>query len=249
MRTSYCIGWTAAVVCLLLAAALLTLPAEAAPAPEETPLSSPWFPETPQRRPQSQLRPTDERHGNLLGGQLLRPGHAPVWHPHQVSSGYLHTCACAPIGRAAHWPAGVITSTARLRPRPAPSPRSVQDAYHTCGLQTDGTMTCWGNECLRLGHPAGRHLQPGQRRRVAHLRAADRWHAGLLGVERLRPGHTAGRDLHPGQRRRLAQLRGPDRRHAGLLGVTTPTARPRRHPVPSPRSAQRYQHTCALRTP
>jgi len=31
---------------LLLVATLLALPAQAAPAPEETPLSSPWFPET-----------------------------------------------------------------------------------------------------------------------------------------------------------------------------------------------------------
>ncbi len=144
----------------------------------------------------------------------------------------------AGCGPTARWPAGGGTTTARPRRRPAPSARSAPAActpagcrptarwpaggtndygqatppagtfsqvsaggYHTCGLKTDGTLACWGRR-------------------------------------RLRPGHAAGRDLHPGQRRRLSHLRAADRRHAGLLGATTTTARPRRRPGPSPRSAR-----------
>jgi len=57
MTASHSIRYGTVALGLLLAAALLTLPlaAQAALAPEETPLSSPWFPQTlsagTQRRP------------------------------------------------------------------------------------------------------------------------------------------------------------------------------------------------------
>ena len=92
---------------------------------------------------------------------------------------------------------------------------------HTCGVRTDGTVACWGDN-TRPGHPARRHLHRGERRPLPHLRRSGRdGTARLLGPQRQRPGDPARGHLHRGQRRRLPHLRGQDGRHPGLLGLNS----------------------------
>ncbi len=67
-------------------------------------------------------------------------------------------------GQAARSPAGASTARGRRRPPPTRSPgtRSAQAShiaaagdFHTCGLKTDGTLACWGND------PDGQTDAPG----------------------------------------------------------------------------------------
>ena len=48
----------------------------------------------------------------------------------------------APTGRS---PAGGTTPTARARPPAGTFTQVAGGASHTCGLKTDGTLACWGD--------------------------------------------------------------------------------------------------------
>ncbi len=131
-----------AVLSLLLVASLPALPAWAAPAPEETPLASPWFPETlsASRNHACGLRTngTLACWGNNIYGQATPPAGTFS----QVSAGAYHTCGLQTEGTLACWglddygqatpPAGAFTQVSA-------------GTTHTCGLRTNGYWTCWGS--------------------------------------------------------------------------------------------------------
>ncbi len=163
----------------------------------------------------------------------------------QVSAGGCHTCGVKTDGTLACWgdndygqatpPAGTFTQV------------SAGD-HHTCGVRTDGTAGLLGVQRLRPGDAARRHLHPGQRGRLPHLRGEDGRHRGLLGGQHAtaRPRPPAA-PSPPGQRGRLSHLRGADRWHPRLLGTTT-MGRRRPPPAPSARSAPAMTHNCGVKT-
>ena len=89
------------------------------------------------------------------------------------------------------------TTPARPRRRPAASPPSPPATAHSCGLRTDGTLACWGDNDFGPGHAPDRQLHRRQRRRLPQLRRQDRRHARLLGLQRRRPGLAARRHASP----------------------------------------------------
>ena len=153
--------------------------------------------------------------------------------------------SCRRTGRS---PAGGTTPTARARPPPGPSLRSPRAASHTCGLKTDGTLACWGDNVYGQSTPPAGTFTRGRRRRLSHLRTEDGRDARLLGLQRLRPEHAPRRDLHSGRRRRLPHLRTERRTEPSPAGATTPTARARRPPGPSLEVTAGIYHTCGLKT-
>jgi len=50
---------------------------------------------------------------------------------------------------------------------------------YTCGVKSDGTLTCWGWN--KVNSRRLRNLHPGQRRRYSRLRGEERRHARVLG--------------------------------------------------------------------
>ena len=66
--------------------------------------------------------------------------------------------------------------------------------FHTCAIKTDGSLKCWGNDSAGqvLGaQRRGRHVHPGQRRRLPYVRDHDRRQPEMLG-QRRRPGRSRG---------------------------------------------------------
>ena len=124
-------------------------------------------------------------------------------------------------------------------PRRARWPAAWTPAYlHTCGVRTNGTLACWGNNAIgQATPPAGTFTAVSGRAVVSTPAASGQRHPRLLGRQLKRPGHPARGHLHRGERRRRPHLRGEDERHRSPAGATTTTARPPRPPAPSPRSA------------
>ena len=138
--------------------------------------------------------------------------------------------------RAAHRRHHHLLGMERLpgrRPRPDGQYSAVTaGAWHSCGLRTDGTITCWGAEHDGEGAYSGQATAPGRavlrrhRRHWPFVRAAHRRHHHLLGRQRLlgrqlrRPGDRARRAILRRQRRqRVPFVRAAHRRHHHLLGV------------------------------
>jgi predicted small secreted protein len=74
---------------------------------------------------------------------------------------------------------------------------------HTCGIMTDGSVTCWGNnQDGQANPPAGfcRHVFTDRGGRLLHLCAENRRLCRLLGRRHLRPGNSAGRHVLADQR-------------------------------------------------
>ncbi len=153
MKAKKSIRCTTAALGLLLVAALLALPALAAPAPEETAVSGPWFPET--------LGAGDwhacvvRTDGTLACWGLDYVGQAtpPAGTFSQVCGGFLHTCGLKTDGTLACWGYDFYGQATP----PAGTFRQVgAGEYHTCGLRTDATLACWGT----MG-PANPRRRPG----------------------------------------------------------------------------------------
>ena len=87
-------------------------------------------------------------------------------------------------------PAGATTTMAKPTPPAGTFTQVSAGDYHTCGVQTDGTLACWGDNGYGQADTARGHLHPGQRGQLPHLRAADRRRPRLLGRQRLRASHT-----------------------------------------------------------
>ena len=158
MTAKHSIRFAMAALSLLLVASLLAVPAQAAPAPEETALSSPWFRETVSGGEvyTCGLR-TD---GTLACWGVNSYGQAtpPAGTFSQVSAGGAHTCGIQTGGTLACWGRN---NYGQATP-PAGTYVQVSAGYlHTCGLQTDGTLACWGyNNSGRATPPAGTFSQP-----------------------------------------------------------------------------------------
>jgi hypothetical protein len=142
-----------------------------------------------ERRRLSLVRGEDRRRPGVLGIQPLRASH--------TARGHLHRGARR---RQSH-----LRDPERRHPDLLGEQHAAcADAFvqisagysHTCGLHTDGTLTCSGNNTSGQATPAGRHLHPGQRGLRAHLCGQDRRHPDLLGERHLRASHPARRHLH-----------------------------------------------------
>ena len=119
----------------------------------------------------------------------------------------------------------------RATARPRPPGRHLhrgQRRPHTCGVKTDGTLACWGNNDDGQAHPARRHLHRGQRRRLPHLRRQDRRHPRLLGRQQLRPGHARRAGTFTAVSAGGATPAASGRTAPSPAGATTTTARPPR---------------------
>ena len=90
--------------------------------------------------------------------------------------------------------------------------------YHACGLRTEGTITCWGDNHSGQARAARWHLQRSLRRMGPHLRAPHRRHNRLLGLELPCTDRGTRRHLQRSLRRMGPHLRAPLRRHNRLLG-------------------------------
>ena len=105
MTTKHSIRYMTAPLSLVLVAALLalTLPAHAAPAPEETALSSPWFPET---LSVGHFHTCGIRTDGTLacwGRNDSGQANPPAGTFTQVSAGGFHTCGLRTDGMLACW--------------------------------------------------------------------------------------------------------------------------------------------------
>ena len=156
------------------------------------------------------------------------PGRSAAGRPPAV-----HTPAnCRRTGRSS---AGGTTSTARARPPPARSPRSPA-AAHTCGLKTDGTLACWGDNGFGQSTPPAGTFTQVAAGDASHVRTEDGRHARLLGGRLLRPEHAARRDVHRRSPRATFTRAGGRRTGRSPAGGTTATARARPPPGRSRRS-------------
>jgi hypothetical protein len=147
---------------LLVSLLALVLPIQAAPTPEETSLSSPWFPETLSAGMQHTCA---LRTGGTLacwGNNLYGQATPPAGTFSQVSAGYWHTCGLRADGTLACW--GFLGGEATPRAAPARS----AGLMHLWAAPT--TPACWGRT-MTVGDPE-RHLHPGQRRQCTPARCA-----------------------------------------------------------------------------
>ena len=71
-----------------------------------------------------------------------------------------------------------------------------------CGVRTNGTVACWGDNGYGQATPPPGTFTAVSAGGAPHLRREDERHPRLLGRQRLRPGHPARGHLHRGQRRR-----------------------------------------------
>ena len=211
------------------------------------------------------VRPAHQRHHHLLGlqrrraGDRARPGSTPPSPP-----ACCIRAGCAPTAPS---PAGATTPTGRRPRRPGSTPPS-PPARHSCGLRTNGTITCWdtngnglGRQLPRAGDRARRAVLRRHRRRVPYVWAAHQRHHHLLGHQRQRAGDRARWAVLRRHRRHLPFVWAAHRRHHHLLGPqrTAPEGqysadrRAGRAPSPAgtPPSRARVTagiHSCGLRT-
>ena len=106
----------------------------------------------------SHLRREDGRHPGLLGENSDGQATPPAGTFTQVSAGDCHTC-----GREDGRHPGLLGGERRRAgdaPRRHLHPGRARAAYHTCGLKTDGTLACWGeNSYGQATPPAGTFSQ------------------------------------------------------------------------------------------
>ena len=115
------------------------------------------------------------------------------------------------------------TPQADTAPNPTSPPDSTFTAitaggFHSCGLRTDSTITCWGDNSHDQGDaPAGDFtiVSAGW---GAFVRPAHRQQHHLLGRQLARSGERSGRRLHRHHRRSGAFVRPAHRQHHHLLG-------------------------------
>ena len=90
---------------------------------------------------------------------------------------------------------------------------------HTCGLQTDGQVVCWGDdEFGQVTAPEGR-FQSVSAGGAPQLWCGSERLGGVLGLEPLRPERISAGELHVGERRQRPHLRDQGGRHSGMLGL------------------------------
>ena len=89
---------------------------------------------------------------------------------------------------------------------------------HACGLRSDNTVACWGDNTNAASRPAAGVVCGGGERQLAFLRYSHRWHRDVLGLEQRRAKRRAGRCVHCGDRRYLALVRSAHRQHDHVLG-------------------------------
>ena len=75
------------------------------------------------------------------GSNALGQANVPAGNYTALTAGDVHSWVFAPTAPP---PAGATTTTDKPRCPPAPSPRSLPESFHTCGIRTDGTARCWG---------------------------------------------------------------------------------------------------------
>ena len=117
--------------------------------------------------------------------------------------------------------------------------------YHTCGVKTNGTLACWGDNSDGADHAARRHLRLGQRGQLHTCGVKTDGTLACWGSTVL--ASQLARGTFAGQRGLVPHLRSEDRRHAGLLG------RQRRgQPAPPAGTFTQVsageQHTCGVKT-
>ena len=105
--------------------------------------------------------------------------------------------------------------------RPANSAPSAPAYWHTCGVRTNGTVTCWGYNGPGPARRADRPIQRHQRRLPAHVRGAHRRHRDLLGIH-LGPGtwpeRRSGGTIHRCRCGRIPLVRRELQRQRHVLG-------------------------------
>ncbi len=70
----------------------------------------------------------------------------------------------------APWPAGARNDDGQATP-PAGTFTQIDAGYQSnCGLKSDGTLACWGDNTYGQSHAARRHLHPGQHGLCPQLR-------------------------------------------------------------------------------
>ena len=120
-----------------------------------------------------------------------------------------------------------VTPTPTPTPTPAPVSPFVSvsaGGYHTCGLRSDGSVACWGdNGAAQTRAHAGTFVSVSAGG-SPHLRCEERPLRRLLGqqyrVRRIRwPSHAARGYLRLRQRRGDPHLRGEEQRLRRLLGL------------------------------
>ena len=130
----------------------------------------------------------------------------------------------AGITRAASEPTrplsvGVVTTPGRQTHPEGHFTAITADEYHSCGIRTDRTVTCWAPDGpRRAGRRTRGPLHRHHHRRVSLVRDQNRWHRHLLGSQRRRAGEYTPRPVHRCLRRGRAFVRDQNRCHRGLLG-------------------------------
>ena len=158
-----------------------------------------------------------DTHPCLLGVEYLWAGCAARGH---VYAGQRRGASCMRDKNRRHGSLlGVITRMANSALTPSGTFTQISSGnYFACGLKTDGSLACWGQNYWGQANPPLWHIRSGELRWLACLCSNALRHPHLLGRLSGRPDNAACRYLHPGKRRSSKQLRAENERHHHLLG-------------------------------